>query len=122
MSMTAEWVGERIAFDPHMATAVRLLCQHTALATKVYLETREGLTGGQILEVSADPDGVPITMWSSGERMLWEFLVSCSGGGDINLGHLANHFRGSEEEPWIVTALVVLLRPTDAPGGPVLPR
>jgi hypothetical protein len=46
--------------------------------------------------------------WSTGEKVIWDLLVSLSGRGSVNLAQLSAHFRGTDEWPLIIKAIGAL--------------
>ena len=51
--------------------------------------------GAATTEFSAE--SLPVSSWSTGEHMLWDYAASLAGRGSVNLGQLAGFFRGNWE-------------------------
>lgn len=82
-----------LAFDMGpMALAVARLVGGSPLDTKVEITDRESMVGDGRVMIVRD---VTEYAWSSGEEVLWRLLVSLSGAGEVNLGHVISHYLGT---------------------------
>lgn len=94
---------EVIPVDGRIRFVVQFLIEGSSLADKVSQDERPAMIGNTtVLELR--PAALPFSAWSTGEQLLWQFIASLAGKQAVNLGDLANYFRGSPESHRMLAA------------------
>lgn len=98
---------KEIAFDAGaVANAVIEVVKNSSIADKVDISHRESMVGkGQIMTLT----DVSMHRWSTSEIVLWRFLESLSGYGEVNLATLAQRFGNGHLAPYLAAAVFMAL-------------
>jgi hypothetical protein len=80
-----------IVFD-HLPSEVRDLIEVTSIAGTVQFVDRSSMIGAAGIVTEIHPI-IPPVAWSSGEQVLWAFVASLAGQGEVNLHQLINYYR-----------------------------
>jgi hypothetical protein len=78
--------GDYLALYEPLTGPVMTLLAETSLRRMVVVAT--GKTGC----TTVWPGPIPPEAWSTGERLLWDFLCSINGGGKVSLGQVCDWF------------------------------
>lgn len=106
------WLPDVVVFD-RCPFELRELVAHSSLLDKVRFVDRSSMIGAAGIVTEIQATFLPVPMWSSGEKVLWQFIASLAGQGAVNLQELFNH-TDRQLQSDIIAVFATMQRPVRA--------